>query len=74
MSANSAGTWTYTLDNSNPQVDALNNGQTLHDVITVKSADNTSHPVDITINGATDSQPPTGIFFAINKNAGSDGD
>jgi VCBS repeat-containing protein len=61
---NSIGAWSYTLDNTNPVVNALNNGQTLHDLINVSSVDGTTHTVNITINGATDDLgPPTGIAF-----------
>ena len=63
------GGWTYTLDNSNAAVDALNSGQTLTNTVTVNSADGTSHPVNITINGATnltDLGGPTGISFNLN--------
>ncbi|MFC7537235.1 VCBS domain-containing protein, partial [Sphingomonas sp. GCM10030256] len=49
-----AGVWTYTLNNSNVAVDALNNGQSLSDSFTVQSADGTSEVVTILIAGATD--------------------
>ena len=48
------GTWTYTLNNADPAVDGLNNGQTLADSFTVTSVDGTAKTVNITINGATD--------------------
>jgi VCBS repeat-containing protein len=53
-----AGVWTYNLDNTNPAVNALNNGGTLPDSFTVFSQDGTAQVVNITINGATDGQPP----------------
>src|SRR5205085_11460457 len=60
----STGGWSYTLDNNNPVVNALNNGQTLHELIPVLSADGSGHTVDITINGTTDDLgPQTGIQF-----------
>ena len=49
-----AGVWTYTLDNSNPAVQALNVGQTLTDTFTAITVDGTSQLVTITINGAND--------------------
>jgi VCBS repeat-containing protein len=68
----SSGNWTYTLDNSNPAVDDLDTGQTLHDLVTVYSFDGTSHAVDITINGAHDDQGgPAGIIFNVNPAAGN---
>ncbi|MFD2273824.1 VCBS domain-containing protein [Undibacterium arcticum] len=48
------GTWTYTLDNSNGTVQALNSGGTLTDHITVKTADGTTQVVTVTINGSND--------------------
>ncbi|WFU11876.1 VCBS domain-containing protein (plasmid) [Rhizobium sp. CB3090] len=51
------GQWNYTLDNSNASVQALNStgaNTTLHDLITVTTADGTQQQIDITINGAND--------------------
>ncbi len=59
-----AGVWTYTLDNNNPAVQALNVGQTLTDTLTAVTVDGTTQVVTITINGANDaaviSGPVTG--------------
>ncbi|MCX2761135.1 VCBS domain-containing protein, partial [Vibrio sp. 14G-20] len=49
------GVWTYDLDNTNPQVQALGKGATATDTITVQSADGTPHQVTITVNGTNDS-------------------
>ena len=54
--------WTYTLDNSNPTVNALLTGQTLADSFVVQSQDGTAQTVNVTINGATDAT----IGFKIN--------
>jgi T1SS-143 domain-containing protein len=48
------GAWSYTLDNTNPTVQGLNVGGTLHDTFQVTTADGTSQTLDITINGADD--------------------
>ncbi|NVK10460.1 MAG: cadherin-like domain-containing protein, partial [Gammaproteobacteria bacterium] len=48
------GSWTYDLDNSNTAVQALGNGDTLTEVITVKSTDGTSHDITVTVNGTND--------------------
>ncbi len=65
------GTWTYTLDNANPTVDALNNGQPLSDSFTVNSQDGTPQTINITINGTTDDLGgPTGIALNLNPQAG----
>ncbi len=51
---NTSGNWTYTLDNTNAAVEALNIGQTLTDTFTVESIDGTPQSIIITINGAND--------------------
>ena len=49
------GEWTYTLDNGNPVVDALNPGSTpLKDSIVVRTADGTTHRIVITVKGANE--------------------
>lgn len=50
----SGGLWTYTLDNGNPAVNALNTTESLADSFTVEAADGTSQTISITINGNTD--------------------
>lgn len=55
FSINTDGSWTYTLDNANPLVDALQTrGEPLVDQVSVASADGTTHVVTITINGHSD--------------------
>ena len=49
-----AGVWTYTLDNTNSAVQALNAGGTLTDTFTVTTVDGTAQLVTITINGTND--------------------
>ena len=49
-----AGVWTYTLDNNNTAVQALNVGQTLTDTFTATTVDGTAQLVTITINGTND--------------------
>ena len=52
--------WTYTLDNSNADVQARNVGQILTDTFTVFAVDGTSQVVTIIINGANDAAVITG--------------
>ena len=56
------GSYTYTLDNSNPAVDALNNGQHLTDTFTYVASDGhggtTASTVTIRIDGTTDNGAP----------------
>src|SRR6185436_93945 len=49
-----AGVWTFTLDNSNPTVQALNVGDTLTARFTVTTIDGTEKLVPSTIHGAND--------------------
>ena len=55
-----AGVWTYTLDDSNAAVQALNVGDTLTDRFTVTTIDGTAQLVTVTINGANDAAVITG--------------
>src|SRR5204863_9717344 len=48
------GLWTYTLDNTNCKVQALNVCDKLTDCFTVTTIDGTPQVVTITINGAND--------------------
>jgi len=52
-----AGVWTYTLDNNNSVVQALDVGDTLTDTFTVTAIDGTTQAVTITIHGASDADP-----------------
>ena len=65
-----AGVWTYTLDNSNATVQALNVGQTLTDTFTVTTVDGTAQLVTITINGANDAAVITGAASGSVTEAG----
>ena len=65
-----AGVWTYTLDNSNAAVQALNTGQTLTDTFTVTTVDGTPKVVSITINGTNDAAVITGTATGTVTEAG----
>ncbi|MBH5401917.1 M10 family metallopeptidase C-terminal domain-containing protein [Bradyrhizobium sp. CNPSo 4010] len=52
-----AGVWTYTLDNNNSVVQALDVGDTLTDTFTVTSIDGTQQTVTVAIHGASDADP-----------------
>ncbi|WP_287369291.1 VCBS domain-containing protein, partial [Thauera sp.] len=54
-----AGVWTYTLDDTNSSVQALNVGDTLTDTLTLETGDGTTKTVSITINGANDAATAT---------------
>lgn len=54
FSIDADGAWSYTVDNENATVQALNDGDTLSDIVTVTTADGTTQQVQITINGVND--------------------
>ncbi|WP_377827446.1 VCBS domain-containing protein [Bradyrhizobium lupini] len=64
-----AGVWTYTLNNSNAAVQALNIGGTLTDHITVATADGTTQLVTITINGSNDAPVANADTGTVNQDA-----
>ncbi|MEM9816029.1 MAG: Ig-like domain-containing protein, partial [Cyanobacteria bacterium P01_D01_bin.6] len=60
LTVNADGSYTYTLDNDNPVVNALNDGDTLTETFdyTVSDGDlEDTAQFDITINGSTDASP-----------------
>jgi VCBS repeat-containing protein len=68
------GVWTYTLDNTNSTVNALNaNSAPLNDSFVVKSQDGTEQTVNIVINGADDStnSRPTDISLVMSDLPGA---
>ncbi|RWD96991.1 VCBS domain-containing protein, partial [Mesorhizobium sp.] len=57
FSIDANGTWSYTLDDNNAAVQALNStgaNTTLHELVTVTTVDGTQQVIDITIHGAND--------------------
>ncbi len=65
-----AGVWTYTLNNSNAAVEALNAGQTLTDSFTVATIDGTEQVVTITIHGTNDAAVISGDITGTVTEAG----
>ena len=65
-----SGVWSYTLDNSNPAVQALNVGQTLTDTFTAFTVDGTSQLVTVTIHGTNDAAVITGTATGTVLEAG----
>ena len=55
-----AGAWTYSVNNSNLDVQKLNVGSSLTDTFVVTSFDGTSKTVTVTINGANDAAAISG--------------
>jgi VCBS repeat-containing protein len=70
---NAAGAWTYTLDNTNPAVQGLDDGDSLVDSFTVTASDGTQQVINITIAGADDSTVITGTSTGTVVEAGAAG-
>nr|WP_282166558.1 VCBS domain-containing protein [Shewanella japonica] len=54
LSINDLGHWTYTADNSQPNIQGLKTGESLTDTLLVHSVDGTEQQVTVTINGSED--------------------
>ncbi len=53
--SSNTGAWTYVLDNTKTATQALTQGQTQHDQLTVTSSDATATQlIDVTVTGAND--------------------
>src|SRR5262249_6371038 len=70
FSITAAGAWTYSLNDASASVQALNNGQQLHDDFAVATADGTTQQIDITIYGQNDSAVITGTSTGSVTEAG----
>jgi VCBS repeat-containing protein len=66
-----AGHWTFTLDNTKPAVQALNNNGTLSDTFVVHTEDGTAQTITITINGANDAAVISGTAAGDVTEAGT---
>ncbi|MFI3157998.1 MAG: VCBS domain-containing protein, partial [Methylococcaceae bacterium] len=75
LALNANGSYSYTLDNSNPAVNALKNGQTLNEsfayTITDADGDTSNSNLIITINGMTDGVPS---IVPVDRNGAATGD
>ena len=67
-----AGVWTYTLDNANSTVQALDVGDTLTDTFMVTTVDGTAEVVTITVHGASDADPNDFDYLATGTHVISD--
>ncbi|WP_170846806.1 VCBS domain-containing protein, partial [Shimia haliotis] len=65
----SAGSWSYVTDNSNPAVQQLAAGQEGHATYRVRSSDGTTHQIQITIHGTNDAP----VLSASTASATEDG-
>ena len=53
LTIDAAGNWNYAADNTQAVIQQLNTGESISDVLTVTTADGTTHSITVTINGAT---------------------
>ena len=67
-----AGNWSYSLANDNASVQALGEGDTLTDVVTVETADGTAQDVTITISGTNDVPQISGVVAGTVMEDGPD--
>ena len=68
------GIWTYTLDDANSTVQALNAGSSLADSFTVTTVDGTARAINITINGANDTPVGNNDSASATEKSGPDND
>ncbi|MBL0282782.1 MAG: retention module-containing protein [Zoogloea sp.] len=61
------GAWTYTLDNTKPEVQALKEGETRPETFTVSSVDGTTTTVSITVTGTNDGPTAVADLAATNE-------
>ncbi|WP_448218733.1 VCBS domain-containing protein [Endozoicomonas sp. 2B-B] len=54
LNINASGSWSYSASNSHADIQALGDGDTLTETVTVRSLDGTTHNIVITINGTND--------------------
>jgi VCBS repeat-containing protein len=57
------GAWTYDLDNTRAATQALRDGETVHDRLTVTSTDDTQKVIDVTVNGTNDAPETSDVVI-----------
>jgi VCBS repeat-containing protein len=72
LTLNASGSWTYVLNNANPVVDGLSNGNSLSDSFTVFAADGTAQQVLITVTGSDDVRTGTNNADVLSGTTGND--
>ena len=58
------GNWDYEVDNTQVSIQQLDAGESINDVLTVTTADGTTHEITVTINGAEDAPVISGSTTA----------
>ncbi|MBT8169459.1 VCBS domain-containing protein, partial [Falsiruegeria litorea] len=54
LAIDSAGHWTFNLDNNSAAVQSLAVGEVIHEMVAVQTVDGTSHSISLTISGRND--------------------
>ena len=72
LTLTAGGSWTYVLNNANPVVDGLSNGDSLSDSFTVFAADGTAQLVTVTVSGSDDIRTGTNNADNLIGTTGSD--
>ena len=62
LTIDAAGAWTFSADNTQSVIQALDVAETLTDTLTVTAFDGTTHDITITIQGAEDTAVVNGTF------------
>ena len=57
-----SGNWDYEADNTQAAIQQLDAGESVNDVLTVTTADGTTHNVTVTINGSEDAPVIGGVM------------
>jgi VCBS repeat-containing protein len=57
MTIDASGNWSYSADNSNAEIQALQAGESMTEILTVTTADGSTHDVEIIINGSAEAPP-----------------
>ncbi|MDH3634366.1 MAG: VCBS domain-containing protein, partial [Gammaproteobacteria bacterium] len=57
LTIDASGNWSYSADNSNAEIQALQAGESMTEILTVTTADGSTHDVEIIINGSAEAPP-----------------
>ena len=60
-SVDTSGNWSYTLDDTNPTVDSLDDSDSLTDSFIIRTDDGTEQTITINISGSSNNNPPVAV-------------
>jgi VCBS repeat-containing protein len=73
LTIDAAGDWSYAADNSQAAIQQLDAGESVTDMLTVTTADGTTHTITITINGAEDTPVINDLPGPVDEGGGDPG-